>query len=382
MYIQNLLKLQVYTIMGEGIMYVLKIILAVFALIGAVDRVTGEKLKLGDEFEKGIMSTGPLALAMVGMITVAPAISAILAPVLTPFANFLHIDLSFIAGFVANDMGGAAIANELNTSQQWGGFNGLVVAAMMGVTVCFTIPIALNTIDVKYHKDVLNGILCGISTIPVGCIISGLYMGYDFFALIMNLLPVIFVSLITCVGLLLNPALCRKIFDVIGKCILILITLGLAVGIFTHITGFVIISNLAPVIDGFATVCDIAIILAGIFPLIAVISRIFGGLFTKIGKIININDASVLGLIASLANSLPMFDLIDKMNPKGRIMNMAFAVSASFVFGDHLAFTMAYDEKYVAGMVIGKLVGGVSALVVAHILYTCTYKKINNNIIG
>ena len=56
-------------------------------------------------------------------------------------------------------------------------------------------------------------------------------------------------------------------------------------------------------------------------------------------------------------------------------MNMAFAVSASFVFSDHLAFTMAYDEKYVAGMVIGKLVGGISALVVAHLLYSFTYTE-------
>lgn len=356
-------------------MSILKIIFAVFALIGAIDRITGKHLKLGDEFEKGIMSTGPLAIAMVGMITVAPAIGTVLAPLLTPVAEFSHIDLSFIAGFIANDMGGASIATGLSTSPEWSGFNGLVVAAMMGVTICFTIPIALNTINEKFHKEVLNGILCGISTIPVGCIVSGLFMGYNFLQLILNLLPVIVVSIITCIGLIVNPELCRKIFNIIGKCIVIVITLGLAVGIFTHITGYTLIPNLAPVSVGFETVCDIAIILSGIFPLIAVVSKIFGGIFTKMGKIININDASVLGLIASLANSLPMFDLIEKMNVKGRIMNMAFAVSASFIFGDHLAFTMAYNESFVPGMVVGKLIGGISALVVAHFLYSFTYKK-------
>ena len=356
-------------------MNILKLVFAVFAIIGAVDCITGKHLKLGDEFEKGIMSTGPLALAMVGMITVAPAISTVLAPVLTPVANFLHIDLSFVAGFVANDMGGASIARELCTTDVWGGFNGLIVAAMMGVTICFTIPIALNTIDIKYHKDVLNGILCGVATIPVGCIVSGLFMRYDFLTLLLNLLPVIIVSAITCIGLIINPTLCRNIFNVIGKCIVVVITLGLAVGIFTHITGITLIPNLAPVSAGFETVCEIAIILAGIFPLIAVVSRIFGGIFTKIGRLININDSSVLGLIASLANSLPMFDLIEKMNVKGRIMNMAFAVSASFVLGDHLAFTMAYDETFVAGMVIGKIAGGISSLVVAHFLYVFTCRE-------
>ncbi len=87
-------------------MFILKLIFAVFALIGAIDRITGKHLKLGDEFEKGILSTGPLAIAMVGMITVAPAIGNVFASILTPVASFLHIDLSFIAGFIANDMGG------------------------------------------------------------------------------------------------------------------------------------------------------------------------------------------------------------------------------------------------------------------------------------
>lgn len=149
----------------------------------------------------------------------------------------------------------------------------------------------------------------------------------------------------------------------------------MAIGIFTHITGYTIIPGLAPVSEGFGTVCEIAIILSGVFPLIAVISRVFGKVFASIGKSIKINDTSVLGLIASLANSLPLFDLIGKMNTKGRIINMAFAVSASFVFGDHLAFTMAFDKKYIGGVVIGKLAGGFTAVIVANFLYKFTYKK-------
>ena len=356
-------------------MFVLKIIFGVFALVGAIDRITGNHLKLGEEFEKGILSTGPLAIAMVGMITIAPAIGKVLSPVLIPFSELLNIDLSFIAGFIANDMGGASIASELASSDSWGGYNGLIVASMMGVTICFTIPIALKTIDTKYHKEVLNGILCGIATIPVGCIASGLLMGYSLITLILNLVPVMVVSLITCIGLVLNPTLCRKIFGVIGNIIVIVITLGLALGIFTHITGIVLVPYIEPVSVGFATVCDIAIILSGIFPLISVISKIFGGVFAKMGRMVNINDASVLGFITSLANSLPMFDLIGKMDKKGRIMNMAFAVSASFVFGDHLAFTMAFNENYISGMVLGKLIGGITAVIVAHFLYKFSYRE-------
>ena len=355
-------------------MCVLEMIFGIFALLGAIDRITGNHLKIGKEFEKGIISVGTLALAMVGMISIAPTIAKILIPVFSPVAGLLHVDLSFIGGFIANDMGGATVAKELSASAQWSRYNGLVVASMMGVTVCFTVPVALKTIDRKYHKEVLSGILCGIVTIPVGCIASGLIMRYKLYELILNLLPSILIALITCVGIVLNAELCRKVFNIIGNIVLIIVTIGLGAGIFEHITGIVIIPYMEPVASGFETVGNIAIILAGVFPLVSVISRLFKKPFNYIGRLMKINDASVVGLVSSLANSIPTFALVEKMNEKGIIVNMAFAVSASFVFGDHLAFTMAFDKSYVFVVIAGKLIGGISAVMVAHLLYNYTKK--------
>ena len=36
----------------------------------------------------------------------------------------------------------------------------------------------------------------------------------------------------------------------------------------------------------------------------------------------------------------------------------AFAVSAAFVFGDHLAFTLSYNSAYIVAVIVGKLVAG------------------------
>jgi len=33
-----------------------------------------------------------------------------------------------------------------------------------------------------------------------------------------------------------------------------------------------------------------------------------------------------------------MFQTMDRMNIKGKVLNVSFAVSASFAFGDHLGF--------------------------------------------
>lgn len=358
-------------------MHILEMVLGVFAIIGALDRITGNHLKLGEEFEKGIESVGSLALAMVGMTVLAPTLSKVLIPIFSPFSRAFHIDPSFISGFLANDMGGAAIGRELATSAVWGGLHGLIVAAMLGVTISFTIPVPLKTTDKKYHKDILSGILCGIATMPIGCIVGGLIIGCEFLPLLLNLLPVIVISGVVCAGLILNAELSRKVFAIFGKFVLIVITIGLGAGVFDFLTGIKLIPYMDSIENAFGSIWGIAVTLSGVFPFIAVISKLLKKPLGMLGNVLKINDTSIVGLISSLSNSIPMFAMIDKMNSKGIVMNMAFAVSASFVFGDHLAFTMAFDDRYLVGMIVGKLVGGFLALVAAHIFYNFSKEKAN-----
>lgn len=356
-------------------MEILRFIFAIFALLGAADKIIGNRFKLGEEFDKGIMAAGTLSLAMIGMLCIAPALAEWMTPVFTPVAQILHIDLSFLGAFIANDMGGAAVSQALAGEAVIGGFNGLVVASMMGVTICFTVPVALKMIDKSLHKEVLLGILCGIATMPLGCIVSGVMLKIPFGTLTINLMPVILMAVITCIGLIVKPDLCSKIFAGIGWVVSTLIVIGFASGIFEHITSITLIPGMLPVMDAFVIVCDIAIILSGVFPLIAVISKIFSKPFSLLGKKLGINETAVLGLVSSVANSIPTFNMAEKMDKKGVVLNMAFAVSASFVFGDHLAFTMAFDEGFVPAMIVGKLISGVAAFVAAVFVYKMTKKK-------
>ena len=154
-----------------------------------------------------------------------------------------------------------------------------------------------------------------------------------------------------------------------------LVTVGLVGGIFESLTGKVLIPGMTNILEGFEIVANIGIILAGVFPLIFVISKVLGKVFRKLGNILKINDVSVMGFISSLANSIPTFEMAEKMDKKGIIMNMAFAVSGSFVFGDHLAFTMAFDKSFVGAMIAGKLISAITATVVAAFIYKLNYEK-------
>ena len=153
-----------------------------------------------------------------------------------------------------------------------------------------------------------------------------------------------------------------------GKFVVILVTVGLAAAIVEALTGFVIIPGMAPISEGFATVGTIAIILAGAFPLVFVITKVLRRPLMAAGKWLGINDAAAAGLIASLANSIATFGLVKDMNERGKVVNIAFAVSAAFVFGDHLGFTAGFAPEMLMPMIVGKLAGGISAIAVALLL--------------
>ena len=58
--------------------------MAVFALLGGLDRILGGRFGLGSRFEEGILSMGSLALAMVGIVSLAPVLAGILKPIVVP----------------------------------------------------------------------------------------------------------------------------------------------------------------------------------------------------------------------------------------------------------------------------------------------------------
>ena len=69
-----------------------------------------------------------------------------------------------------------------------------------------------------------------------------------------------------------------------------------------------------------------------------------------------------------LADCNKAFEMMKNMDNRGKVVNVAFAVSAAFVFGDHLGFTAGFAPEMLPAVIVGKLAGGVSAVVVALLL--------------
>ncbi|MDY4755917.1 MAG: ethanolamine utilization protein EutH [Candidatus Faecousia sp.] len=344
-------------------------LMAAFAGLGALDRILGNRLGLGQEFENGIQAMGSLALAMVGIVCLSPVLAAVLRPVVVPVFRFLGADPAMFAGSIlACDMGGGPLARELTDNPQAAGLGGVITGSMLGATIVFTIPVALGILKEEDRPALAKGILCGIVTIPVGILVAGLTAGYSIGMVARNLVPIVILAGLIALGLWLAEDKMVRGFAVFGKIVVAVITVGLAAAVIQALTGFAMIPGMVDISEGFQTVGTIAIVLAGAFPLVSAVTRLLQKPLMAVGKLLGINDTAAAGLIASLANSIATFGMVKDMNPRGKVVNIAFAVSAAFVFGDHLGFTAGFAPELLGPVILGKLAGGISAVLLALLL--------------
>ncbi len=351
-------------------MNVITVIILIFAMLGALDRIFGNRFGLGAEFERSFRLFEPMALSMIGMLILAPVLGRWGMPLFESFHQLLKIDPSIIpASLFANDMGGTSLSLEIAADPSVGAFNAYVVSSMMGCVISFTIPFASGVVPASQHREMFLGFLYGIVTIPVGCLVSGFLCGLNLAQILLDLLPLILLSALIAVGLKFAPALCVKIFRLFGIAMKTLITLGLMLGIFTFLTGRTVLEG-AETLEASALICvNACITLAGAFPFMALLGRLLRRPMTAVGKKLGINSVSALAIIPTLITNATTFGMMKDMDKRGVVLNSAFAVSAAFTFGGHLGFTMAMDERYLLPMIAGKLISGLSALLLVLLLF-------------
>ncbi len=379
---------------GLSINSVIMFIMMIFMIVGAVDKIRGNKLGYGEKFDEGFNAMGPLAIAMAGVVAAAPVLALVLQPIIGPLYRLLGADPAmFATTLLACDMGGYPLAMSLAANPSVGNYAGLILGTMMGPTIVFTIPVALSIIKKEDRSFLGAGVLAGLITVPIGCIAGGLIMNLtpykmDIITILRNLIPVIIIAGLICVGLWFKPAKMINGFNVFGTGVTIVITIFTAIAVFEYQTGihFPVLDimvipdagGVVPLESGLLVCGQIAIVLIGAFPMVAWITKTFGKALEKVGSALGMNESGSAGMVANLANNIAMFNIMGDMNPKGKLLNVAFAVSAAFVFGDHLGFTAGVEKEMIFPMIVGKLVAGVTAIILANILAPKLLSKIEN----
>lgn len=389
----------------------------IFMFIGAFDRILTQfggsahllgKIGLGkvgkgiegsgEQFDEGFLAMGALGLAMVGITALAPVIKDVLGPVIIPLYETVGANPAMFAGTIlAIDMGGYPIAQSLSNGDTAAAlYSGVILASMMGATVVFSIPVALGIINKKDTRFMALGMLAGMIAIPVGCLVGGIVamfsgitvngelVKFTFSMLLINLIPVIVVALLIVVGLKLIPEKMISGFQIFAKILVVIITIGLAAAVFHYLTGVAIIPGMDPIFntgDGgmraIEIIGSISCVLLGAYPMVLLLTRWFQKAFMKVGSSLKMNDMAAGGMLATLANNIPMFSMMSKMDNRGKVINCAFAVCASFALGDHLGFTAGVMSEMIFPMIVGKLAGGVFGIFVAIMMMP---KNINDEV--
>ena len=71
---------------------VIMMIMMIFMIIGAVDRMMGNKHGYGEQWESGFLAMGDLAMAMAGVVAAAQVLALILRPIIAHIYTLVGAD--------------------------------------------------------------------------------------------------------------------------------------------------------------------------------------------------------------------------------------------------------------------------------------------------
>ena len=327
-------------------------VMACGAVLGGLDRILGNRFGLGKRFEEGFELLGATALSMAGIICLVPLLTLGLEKTIVPFWKLLGLDPAMLGGIIAIDMGGFQLAVELAADPKVASYAGILVAATLGCTVTFTIPVGMGMVPEKDRPLFARGILFGLILLPT----------------IRQSLPVFLACLALALGIAKWPDQLVGGFLHFSNAIRLISTLGLIFGAFAYMTGVSLPFPMTPLEEAMKTVSSIGIVMLGSLPMAELLQRILKVPLAWLGKKTGMNSASMTGLLLGGVSVVPAIALIRDMDRRGKIVNAAFLVSAASALAAHLGFTFGIQKEMVVPLLAVKFVGGILGGVTAYLL--------------
>lgn len=347
--------------MNQGLM----ILMAAGAVLGGVDRLRGNKWGFGDKFESGFMLLGSMALSMAGMICLTPVLAQWLGSVIVPLYRLMGVDPAMFGSLLAIDMGGYQLAKDLAEDPLLGSYGGLVVAAIFGCTIVFTIPVGMGMIPKTDQPFFAQGIMVGLAAMPVGLAVGGILCGLSILTCLHQNLPIFVLALLLLLGLWKIPQKMVKGFCLLAEGIRWLVTIGLVLAAVESLTGWAVLPGMAPLEDAMATVASIGIVLLGSLPLAELIRRILTRPFDWLGERLGMKPQSLTAMLVGLVSALPTLSMYQDMDDRGKVAAGAFLVSGTSLLAAHMAFTVSTEPNMLGPLIGAKLAGAFAAVVAA-----------------
>lgn len=344
---------------------VIMILMAFGAVAGGLDRILGNRFGLGERFEEGFHLMGSLGLSMAGIICLTPLLSDVLGRFAAPLCSAVGIDPGAFGGILAIDMGGYQLAMGLTQDRAVGQFVGIVVSAIFGCTVVFTIPVGMGAIPERDRPLFSTGLLLGLLAMPAALLLGGLLSGLGLGTVVVQCIPFLMGAGLLLLGMSRWRDKLVEGFGHFARFIRGVATLGLILGSVQYMTGWIILPGLAPLEKAMEVVSAIAIVMLGSMPLAELIQRLLKKPLGWVGRKTGLNTASTTGLLVGAVSVTPALVMMKDMDDRGKVVNAAFLVCAASALSAHLGFTVSAEPDMVTPLLTAKFLGGVLGVVIA-----------------
>lgn len=340
-------------------------ILGIFAIIGGIDYLIGNKYGLGERFEKALMLIGPMALSIIGIMCMVPILSAGMNLTLVPLLGKMGIDPAILGGLIPIDWGGYFLSQDLAADAKMAYFGGIIIAGTFGTAICFVIPLGVRVLGDRKREAFAKGILEGLCIVPVAIIVSGLAAGFSFGTVLKNGAPVIILSILLLIGIAVNLPLMVRIFMIFAKILRAIGAIGMTAGAFQQLTGTALIPGLKPIAESLKTVSGIGVHMMGCLPMEYVLTRLLKKPLGSLAAKLEMKEDSLSNLLTVLVSGTSGVIALQECDERGIEMNGAYQVCSTSGISAQLSFVMANCPEILTPFLISKLGGAVLATVFA-----------------
>ncbi|HIW53809.1 MAG TPA: ethanolamine utilization protein EutH [Candidatus Ruthenibacterium merdigallinarum] len=342
-------------------------VMLAFALLGAVDKMLSGRLGVAEEFDRGLAMMGSLCMSMGGIYCVAVAALSGASQAIGALNDALPFDVSLPVGMLlATDMGAWPAAKALAATPELAAYTGLLVGATLGSLISFVLPTSLGSLPVHEVMGFMQGVLWGVVALPAGLAAGGLLLGLPLLQLAANWWPVALLCALLVAALRFAPRGCIRVLTLLGEIVRVAgIALFCAVVLGVYVPGLSV-TRMELVNEVLVIVLKITAVVCGALVASRLALARCGRFITAAAKRLGVNEYAVLGLMASLVNSVSMLPLYGRMDVRGKVMNAAVCVSGAFLLGGQMAFVSSVGSGLsVAAFFLCKGLGGVLAAALA-----------------
>lgn len=353
------------------------ILFAVSFGLSIVDKMTGEKLKIGSKAEEGFVIMAKAIFSMSGILYLYPFLSSLLIYPSKFIANLVGSDPAIlISCFLPIDIGGYHISLKISNNEAAKLVGGVLLSSTFGATLGFTYPVAFGILKKGDWNDFVKGSLIGIISIPLSIFATSLIFRINAIEVLKLMGLVIAIALILIIGVTLDWTPVLNFMKYLGKFMGTLNLIGLLLLGIEILTGKSFLPNKNGLGECIKLPLKMAILIAGSYTFFYIVYSILLKSFSGIKSRLGINERGLEGILILLTNCVPTLYIYDKMNYKAKIVSAALCIGTASIVGPQLGFIGVVNPSLVYMFITNKLLSGLFSIIGVWVY--CKYKDIKS----